>query len=475
MPGSEPQTLFEKMWGAHVLTSFDDGTVLLYIDRLFLHEGSRHAFSELDKAGLGVRQPGRILTCSDHYVTTTNRHLGLNGIVKPDVRETVAALMENAERHGIAHIGMSHPSQGILHVVGPEKGVVHPGFIVVGNDSHTCTHGAFGAIGMGIGTSDVLQVLATQTLWQRTPKTMRVTVEGRLSPYVTAKDLALFIIRKIGFDGAIGHAVEYAGETIAKLSMEGRMTLCNLTVEAGGRAGIIAPDETTFAYLKGRSNAPQEEYWDTAVAYWMSLRGDPGCRFDTDVTIDASEIAPTASWGTDPSQVCGVNESIPLPEYEADNVRRERLLDAVDYMGLTPGQKMADIDIDRVFIGSCTNSRIEDLRLAAEVARHGSVKVPAIVVPGSTAIKQQAEAEGLDRIFLEAGFEWRDSGCSLCTTGNGEDILAPGERCASTSNRNFKGRQGPGGRTHLVSPATAVVAAFTGKLGDVRAFLAGRT
>lgn len=474
MTNPSPRTLFEKLWKTHVLTEFDDGTALIYVDRLFLHEGSRHAFAQLDRIGASVRRPGRVLTCADHYVTTRNRELGLEGIARVDVREVVAALMENSARHGIAHVGITDSAQGILHVVGPERGVVQPGMVIVGNDSHTCTHGAFGALGMGIGTSDVTQVLVTQTLWQRKPRTMRVSVEGELDAYVAAKDLALHLVRRIGVGGGLGYAIEFAGSTVRGLSMEGRMTLCNLVVEAGGRAGIIAPDDTTFSYLEGRNAAPDSTQWDDAVNFWRSLPGDAGCRFDEEIAIQAADVSPSASWGTDPSQVCGVAESIPTADEEPDQLRRERLLDAIEYMGLKPGQRISDIRIDRVFIGSCTNSRIEDLRLAAQVARLGRAKVPAMVVPGSTAVKRQAEAEGLDKIFREAGFEWRDSGCSLCTTGNGEDILNPGERCASTSNRNFKGRQGPGGRTHLVSPATAVAAAITGRLADVRDLVSER-
>ena len=458
--------LFDKVWQRHVVTRYAD-EALIYIDRVLLHEGANHAFRSLATMNRRARRPRNAIACSDHYVPTVGREKGLEGIEIVENRNEIALMERNAREHGLTLFGVDDPLQGILHVVGPELGITLPGMTIVGGDSHTCTHGAFGALAFGTGSSELAHILATQTLWQKTPKRMRIVVNGRLGPGASAKDLALAIIRAIGNDGGIGYFIEYAGAAVCALSMEQRMTLCNLTTEGGARGGMIAPDDTTFDYIAGRPYAPTGALWDKAIAYWRTLATDAGASFDREVVLDAARVAPQVSWGTNPSQVAAVDETVPDPLDEPNPMRREAMQAALDYMDLRPGMRLSEVPIDRVFIGSCTNARIEDLRVAADIARRGRAVVPTMVVPGSRSVKRQAEQEGLDRIFLAAGFEWRDSGCSSCTCVNG-DIVLPGERCASTSNRNYKGRQGPGSRTHLVSPATAAATALTGRIADVR-------
>ena len=464
---SAPKTLFDKIWDAHVVHRQDDGTCLIYIDRHLVHEvTSPQAFEGLRNAGRQVRAPNRTLAVADHNVPTTDRSAG---IADEESRIQVEALANNAAEFGVPYFAMEDIRQGIVHVIGPEQGFTQPGMTIVCGDSHTATHGAFGALAFGIGTSEVEHVLATQTLIQKPAKNMRITVDGDLAPGVTAKDIILAIIGKIGTAGGTSHVIEFAGSAIRGLSMEGRMTICNMAIEGGARAGMIAPDEKTFAYLQGRPMAPQGEMWDKAVSYWRSLPSDDGARYDTEVTLPASEIAPTVTWGTSPEDALAITESVPDPDKEKDDMKRAKIERAISYMGLTPGQKLTDVKIDTVFIGSCTNSRIEDLRAAAGIAegRQVAAGIRAMVVPGSGLVKEQAEAEGLDKVFIAAGFEWREPGCSMCLAMNA-DKLAEGERCASTSNRNFEGRQGRGGRTHLVSPEMATAAALTGYLTDIR-------
>ncbi len=470
---SGPRTLFEKIWDSHVVDVQEDGTCLLYIDRHLVHEvTSPQAFEGLRQAGRRVRRPDATLAVPDHNVPTTDR---ARGIPDETSRIQVETLRRNCAEFGITLFDMDDPRQGIVHVIGPEEGFTLPGTTIVCGDSHTSTHGAFGALAFGIGTSEVEHVLATQTLLQKRPRTMRIRVEGTLGFGVTAKDVILGIIGRIGTAGGTGHVIEYAGPVIEALSMEGRMTVCNMSIEAGARAGLVAPDEKTFAYLRGRPMAPKGALWEQAVAYWRTLPSDPGARYDREVVIDASELEPLVTWGTSPQDVVPVTGRVPDPAAERDEKRRAAMERALAYMGLEPGTPMEEIRIDTVFIGSCTNARIEDLRLAAEVVRRSGRRVAsgvrALVVPGSGLVKRQAEEEGLDRVFREAGFEWREPGCSMCLAMN-NDRLAPGERCASTSNRNFEGRQGKGGRTHLVSPAMAAAAALTGRLTDVRKLLA---
>jgi 3-isopropylmalate/(R)-2-methylmalate dehydratase large subunit len=453
------RTLYNKIWDAHRVADLGE-EALLYIDRQILHEvSSPQAFAKLAAAGRTVRRPEAQLALVDHAVPTRDRNAP---IPDPQAREQVALIEENCRRAGITFFGLNDRRQGIVHVVGPEQGFTLPGITLVCGDSHTATHGAFGALAFGIGTSEAECVLATQTLPQRAARTMAVEVEGRFSPFVGAKDLILALIAQIGASGAVGYAIEYRGEAISGLSMEGRMTLCNMSIEAGSRTGLIAPDETTFAYVEGRPMAPAGADFDRAVTFWRTLHSDPDAEFDRIVRIDAGALAPMATWGTSPDQALPVDGRVPSPEGIKDRA-------ALDYMGLEEGQGLAGIPIDAVFIGSCTNSRIEDLRIAASVleGRHAAAGVQALVVPGSGLVKKQAEAEGLDRIFLAAGFEWREAGCSLCIAMN-SDKLAPGTRCASTSNRNFEGRQGPGVRTHLMSPAMAAAAAVAGRIVDVR-------
>jgi 3-isopropylmalate/(R)-2-methylmalate dehydratase large subunit len=464
-----PRTLFDKLWDEHQVAAIDDqGSVLLYIDRHLVHEvTSPQAFEGLRLNG---RKPWRLaanLAVADHNVPTTDRS---QGIADPISRAQIEALDQNCAETGITYFNMKDVRQGIVHVIGPEQGATLPGMTVVCGDSHTSTHGAFGALAFGIGTSEVEHVLATQTLVQKKGKNMRVTVRGQAGPGITAKDIVLAIIGRIGTAGGNGHTIEFAGEAIAALSMEGRMTVCNMAIEAGARAGLVAVDETTIAYLRDRPFSPKSENWERAVAHWRTLQSDPGARFDREVEIDAASIRPQVSWGTSPEMVAPVDGRVPDPAREADPVKRESLARALAYMGLAAGTPITGIPIDKVFIGSCTNSRIEDLRAAAAVVR-GKRLAPniklALVVPGSGLIKHQAEAEGLDQVFLAAGFEWREPGCSMCL-GMNADRLSPGERCASTSNRNFEGRQGQGGRTHLVSPAMAAAAAVAGHFVDIR-------
>ncbi|MSO71549.1 MAG: 3-isopropylmalate dehydratase large subunit [Alphaproteobacteria bacterium] len=466
MSGS-PRTLFDKIWQEHIVHRQADGTCLIYIDRHLVHEvTSPQAFEGLRLAGRRVRRPELTLAVADHNVPTTGR---ARGIADPESAIQVDTLRKNCAEFGVTHYAMDDARQGIVHIIGPEQGFTLPGTTIVCGDSHTATHGAFGALAFGIGTSEVEHVLTTQTLLQRPAKNMRVTVEGALPAGVTSKDMILAIIGALGTAGGTGHVIEYAGDAIRALSMEGRMTVCNMSIEAGARAGLIAPDETTFAYLKGRPLAPSGAAWDQAVAYWRTLPSDAGANYDTEIRLDAAKIAPQVTWGTSPEDVAPITGTVPDPKSVCDPAKRQAMERALAYMGLTPGVKLAEVSIDKVFIGSCTNGRIEDLRAAAAVAkgRHVAKGVQALVVPGSGLVKLAAEAEGLDRIFLDAGFEWREPGCSMCLAMNA-DRLQPGERCASTSNRNFEGRQGRGGRTHLMSPAMAVAAAVTGRLADVR-------
>ena len=464
---SAPKTLFDKIWDAHVVHRQDDGTCLIYIDRHLVHEvTSPQAFEGLRNTARTVRAPNRTLAVADHNIPTTDRSAG---IADEESRIQVEALEKNAAEFGVPYFAMDDKRQGIVHVIGPEQGFTLPGMTIVCGDSHTATHGAFGALAFGIGTSEVEHVLATQTLIQKPAKNMRITVDGTLAAGVTAKDVILAIIGKIGTAGGTGHVIEFAGSAIRGLSMEGRMTVCNMAIEAGARAGMIAPDATTFAYLQDRPMTPKGGDWDNAVAYWQSLPSDEGARFDTEIAMAAEDIAPTVTWGTSPEDAIAINGAVPDPSKETDPSKRAKIERAIEYMGLEAGQKMTDIKVDTVFIGSCTNSRIEDLRAAAALAdgRTVAAGMRAMVVPGSGLVKEQAEAEGLDKVFVAAGFEWREPGCSMCLAMNA-DKLAEGERCASTSNRNFEGRQGRGGRTHLVSPQMAVAAALAGYLADVR-------
>ncbi len=471
---SKPLTLYEKIWNAHVVEQRDDGTCLIYIDRHLVHEvTSPQAFEALRLAGRTVRRPDLTLAVPDHNLPTTAR-LDADGkrlpIADAESAQQLAALEKNAPEFGIKYIGATDIEQGIVHVVGPEQGFSLPGTTIVCGDSHTACHGGLGALAFGIGTSEVEHVLATQTLQLAPSKTMEVRVEGELGPGVTAKDVVLEIIRRTGAAGGTGHVIEYTGSVIRNLSIEGRLTISNMAIEGGARAGLIAPDETTFAYIKGRPMAPKGADWDEAVEYWRSLATDPGAAYDKVVVIDAAEIAPNVTWGTSPEDVVPITGMVPDPASFADPSKQEAARKSLDYMGLTPGTPMREVEVQNIFIGSCTNSRIEDMRAAAAIIK-GRKKADnvkwAIVVPGSGLVKQQAEAEGLDRIFTEAGLEWREPGCSACLAMN-PDKVPPGERCASTSNRNFVGRQGPGARTHLVSPAMAAAAAVTGRLTDVR-------
>jgi len=465
---SAPKTLFEKVWQQHVVVEPQGEPTILYIDLQLVHEvTSPQAFEGLRLAGRAVRRPDRTIATVDHNVPTTLA--GRLNILDPISATQIATLRKNCAEFGVELYDVDSRDQGIVHVIGPELGLTKPGMTIVCGDSHTSTHGAFGALAFGIGTSEVEHVLATQTLPQSTPRTFRINVEGETPLGVTAKDIILAIIGQIGTDGATGSVIEYAGSAIRALSMEGRMTVCNMSIEAGARAGMIAPDDTTFSYLKGRRFAPQGAAWDAAVAEWRKLSTDPGAKFDRELTIDAAALVPYVSWGTSPGMVAPVTASVPDPADAANESDRKSWQSALDYMGLTAKTPLDGLAIDRVFIGSCTNGRIEDLRAAAKIAagRKVASTVGAMVVPGSQAVKAQAEKEGLDKIFLDAGFEWREPGCSMCL-GMNPDILAPGERCASTSNRNFEGRQGRGGRTHLVSPEMAAAAAIAGHFVDIR-------
>ncbi|MDW8844726.1 3-isopropylmalate dehydratase large subunit [Erwinia sp. MMLR14_017] len=461
------KTLYEKLFDAHAVAEAPGETPLLYIDRHLVHEvTSAQAFDGLRAHNRPVRQPGKTFATMDHNVSTQTRDINASGEM---ARIQMSMLIKNCEEFGVRLYDLKHPFQGIVHVIGPEQGLSLPGMTIVCGDSHTSTHGAFGALAFGIGTSEVEHVLATQTLKQSRAKTMKIEVVGQTAPGITAKDIALAIIGKTGSGGGNGHVVEFCGPAVEALSMEGRMTLCNMAIELGAKAGLVAPDETTFNYVKGRQFAPTGAEWDEAVAYWRTLKTDSDARFDKVVTLDAADIAPQVTWGTNPGQVIAVDELIPDPASFQDPVERASAEKALAYMDLKPGIKMTDVRIDKVFIGSCTNSRIEDLRAAALVVKGHKVAagVQAYVVPGSGPVKAQAEAEGLDKIFLDAGFEWRLPGCSMCLAMN-NDRLNPGERCASTSNRNFEGRQGRGGRTHLLSPAMAAAAAVAGHFADIR-------
>jgi 3-isopropylmalate/(R)-2-methylmalate dehydratase large subunit len=462
-----PRTLFDKIWDSHLVDRQEDGTCLLYIDRHLVHEvTSPQAFEGLRLAGRKVRRPEATLAVADHNVPTTDRS---HGIADEESRIQVETLARNCADFGVPYIPMDDARQGIVHIIGPEQGFTLPGTTIVCGDSHTATHGAFGALAFGIGTSEVEHVLATQTLIQKPAKNMRITVDGARPAGVTAKDVILAIIGRLGTAGGTGHVIEYAGPAIAELSMEGRMTVCNMSIEAGARAGLIAPDDTTYAYLQGRPLVPKAGRWEAAVAYWRTLPSDAGATYDTEVRLSAGDIEPQVTWGTSPEDVVPVTGRVPDPAAAADAGKRQSIEEALAYMGLTPGMAMRDVRIDKVFIGSCTNSRIEDLREVAALVAGRTVAdgVQALIVPGSGLVKLQAEEEGLDTILRAAGFEWREPGCSMCLAMNA-DKLQPGERCASTSNRNFEGRQGRGGRTHLMSPGMAAAAAIAGHIADVR-------
>jgi 3-isopropylmalate/(R)-2-methylmalate dehydratase large subunit len=469
---NEPRTLFEKIWTRHRIMDRDDGQVLLFIDKHMVQDGSAPAFEMLRRRGIAPRAPHRTFSTPDHYVPTDSRDMST--ITDPEKRAMAEALMNDSERAGITCFGVDDPRQGILHVVGPEQGLSWPGSTIVCGDSHTSTHGAVGALAFGIGATEVSQVLAAQAIWQGKPKTMRITVDGVLAPGVTAKDIILAIIAKIGAAGATGHVIEYAGSAITALSMEGRLTVCNMSIEAGARAGMIAPDEVTFAYLAGRPYAPKGAEWERALAQWRDLVSDFGAEFDREVTLAAADIAPMVTWGNSPENAVPITGRVPDPAQAANAEQRAAMERTLAYMGLEPGMAMTDVTVDQVFIGSCTNGRIEDLRAAAVVVEGRKVAdgVEAWVVPGSGLVKAQAEAEGLDRVFTDAGFQWRFAGCSKCLATNGDHVPA-GKRCASTTNRNFVGRQGAGSRTHLLSPAMAAAAAVTGRLTDVRRLMEG--
>ncbi len=462
------KTLYQKVFDAHVVREVAGETPLIYIDRHLVHEvTSPQAFDGLRAMNRQLRRPDLTWATMDHNVSTTTKDIAASGEMARIQMETLA---DNCKEFGVRLYDLNHKYQGIVHVMGPELGITLPGTTIVCGDSHTATHGAFGSLAFGIGTSEVEHVMATQTLKQGRAKTMRISVNGKLAEGISAKDVVLAIIGRVGHAGGTGYVVEFAGEAIASLSMEGRMTVCNMAIELGAKAGMIAPDQTTIDYIRGKEFAPKGEALEQAIAYWQSLKSDEGAHFDAEVVLDAADIAPQVTWGTNPGQVIAVNEPIPAPESFNDLMEQQSARKALAYMDLQPGQKLSDVTIDKVFIGSCTNSRIEDLRAAAAIARGRKVAagVQALVVPGSEQVKAQAEAEGLDKIFIEAGFEWRLPGCSMCLAMN-NDRLQPGERCASTSNRNFEGRQGRAGRTHLVSPAMAAAAAVTGRFADIRA------
>ncbi|HXJ01952.1 MAG TPA: 3-isopropylmalate dehydratase large subunit [Micropepsaceae bacterium] len=472
MDARTPKTLYDKIWDSHLVHEAAGEASVIYIDRHLVHEvTSAQAFEGLRETGRKARRPDLTLAVADHNVPTTDRR---HGITDPESANSVATLENNAKQFGIEFFGMNDIRQGIVHIIGPEQGWTLPGLTIVCGDSHTATHGAFGSLAFGVGTSEVEHVLATQTLMTTRSKNMRINVTGKLPIGVTAKDIILAIIAKIGTAGGTGYVIEYAGDAIRALSMEGRMTVCNMSIEGGARAGLIAADETTFDYLRGRPRSPKAGVWETAIKYWRTLKSDEGAKFDAEVTIHASDVAPMVTWGTSPEQALPITGRVPDPATEADLGKREGMNRALAYMDLKAGTPLREVRIDRAFIGSCTNGRIEDLREAAKIVEHELQKghkvaahVGAMVVPGSGLVKEQAEQEGLDEIFLKAGFEWREAGCSMCLAMNA-DRLEPGERCASTSNRNFEGRQGRGGRTHLMSPAMAAAAAIAGHLTDVR-------
>jgi len=468
-----PRTLFAKIWDAHVIMQKPDGDALIHIDRNFVHEGSFHAFGALAKEGRKVRKPRQNFAVADHYVPTVNRDQGLAAVEDDDARHMIGLLEENCRTNGIVHYGMADARQGIVHVIGPELGITQPGLTITCGDSHTSTHGALGAYAFGTGASQLKQILATQCLWLKRPKTLHVTVSGKLAPGVTGKDVVLAIIAKIGTAGATGHVIEFAGAAIRGLTIEGRLTVCNMAIEAGGRAGMIAPDDKVYEYLHGREFAPKGVDWDAALKQWRALPTDDGASFDREVTLDGAALEPMLTWGTSPEEALPVTGRVPDPATLGDANKRDHAKLALAYMDLKPGTPLTDIRIDRAFIGSCTNGRIEDLRAAAAVLKGRKAVIPAWISPGSTPLKAQAEAEGLDRIFIEAGVEWRASGCSSCAAMNG-DKVPPGMRSASTSNRNFEGRQGKGARTHLMSPAMAAAAIVTGRVTDVRTLMQER-
>jgi 3-isopropylmalate/(R)-2-methylmalate dehydratase large subunit len=464
-----PQGLFDKLWNSHVIAEREDGASLVWVDRHYVQEGSFHGFNKMRARGETMARPDLTVAIADHYVPTRGR--GSPG-TDPEFVRMMGQLARNARESGVRLYDMDHPWQGIIHVVGPELGMTLPGLLVVEGDSHTSTHGALGAWAFGVGASEVAHVLMTQTLWQKRPKRMRITVDGVLAEGVSAKDMALTIVARVGADGGVGHAIEYAGSAVRALSMEGRMTLCNMAIESGARCGMVAPDATTIAYVRGRPFAPQGAAFDRAAEQWLALAGHADAPFEREVRIDARDIVPTVTWGTTPEDALPVTATVPDPATMADAQKAEHVRDALGYMGLHAGQRIDSIGIDRVFIGSCTNARIEDLRAAAAVLAGRRSQVPGLVSPGSTLVQRQAEQEGLDRIFTDAGLEWGGSGCSMCAAMNGDSLL-PGQRCASTTNRNFKGRQGLGSRTHLMSPAMVAAAAVAGRLVDVRTLQAG--
>lgn len=465
-----PSGLFDKLWDTHVIAQREDGASLVWVDRHYVQEGSFHAFNKMRARKESVARPDLTVAIADHYVPTRGRG---QPVGDAELVRMMSQLARNARESNIRLYDMDDPWQGIIHVVGPELGLTLPGLLVVEGDSHTSTHGALGAWAFGVGASEVAHVLMTQTLWQKKPKRMRVAVEGVLPPGLSAKDIALTIIARIGADGAVGHMIEYAGSAVRALSMEGRMTLCNMSIESGARCGMVAPDATTIEYVRGRPFAPKGDAFERAAEQWLALAGDPDAAFDREVTIDISDIAPTVTWGTTPEDALPIDATVPDPERAGDSSKAEHVRDALEYMDLRPGMRLTDIAIDRIFIGSCTNARIEDLRSAAAVLAGRKSKVPGLISPGSSLVKTQAEQEGLDRIFIDAGLEWGGSGCSMCAAMNG-DMLNPKERCASTTNRNFKGRQGLGSRTHLMSPAMAAAAAVAGHLVDVRSLMGGK-
>jgi len=464
------KTLFEKIWDRHVIAEREGGQSLIYIDRHLCHDGSFNAFGQLREHGRTVRRPKQTFATPDHYTPT--KSADLRDVPDPRATEISMAIDDNCEEFGVTLFPWLDERQGIAHVVGPEQGITLPGIVLCCGDSHTSTHGALGCISFGIGASEVAHVLATQAIWQRRPKTMRITVDGKLGYGVSGKDVIIAIIRQISAAGGTGHAIEYAGPAIRNLSMEGRLTLCNMTIEAGSRIGMVAPDDTTLEYVEGRPYAPQGGAWEKAVDFWRGLPSDDDASFDTEHTVDGNAIAPMVTWGNSPQWAAPVTDSIPEPSSEADAEKRAEMEATLDYMDLKPGTRIDEIKVDKVFIGSCTNARIEDLRSAAAVAKGRRAVVSTLISPGSGLVKKQAEAEGLDKIFTDAGMEWRLPGCSMCVGMNG-DLLAPGERSASTSNRNFRGRQGVGSRTHLVSPAMAAAAAVTGTFTDVRKLMEG--
>ena len=465
---NQPRNMFDKIWDRHVVAQRDDGEALIYVDRNFVHEGPFYAFDKLRLDKRPIRRPLKQIAISDHYLPTLNRAGGLDGIKDPEIRNMVEQLARNARDFGLPFIGMQDTArQGIMHVVGPDLGMVQPGMVITAADSHTTTNGAFGAFSFGIGASEIKHVMATQALWYRKPRTLRITVDGKLPPGVTAKDVILAIIARIGISGGVGHVLEYAGSAMRAMTMEQRMTVCNMSIEAGARAGLVAPDETTYAFLEGREFAPRGAQWDEALRIWKTLPSDAGAAYDKEVELAAGDIAPMVTWGTVPDDALPITGAVPDPANASNKEQRVHIERALEYMKLTAGTPLTEIRVDRVFIGSCTNARFEDLVAAAAIAKGRHTMVPAMISPGSSDVKRRAEAAGLDRIFIAAGFEWRDSACSMCVGSNG-DFAAPGERCASTSPRNFENRQGRGVRTHLVSPAMAVAAAVTGKLTDVR-------